>query len=235
MKIPSCSVLVLIILLALCPQVYAQEENNPKPAQLTTSFLGSIGVAVFSGTEPKGSENSSLSPAFSFGVLGEIPFSEEFAIIAAATIDGRSMAFSAKEDENISQHVTGFYFSLAVGIEWEWLFFTPVMGLPFLGYQSMNPDPYLLTTEQSPDPIGQMSSATVDADEFDMLLDLRLGALIPLSKDPEESWKLLVSASIPVSNFVKEYTIVSSEPTLTFGQLTDSKLFTFLAGINYRF
>ena len=230
MKIPiRC---VLIFTLVLSSYTFAQ-ESEPVPRISTNGFM-TVGTALFNGTVPEGT-NSRISLSFSLGALVEIPLSDgDWSIGSAASIDGRSMYFETEDDGDVNQRVIGFFLSLAQTIKWKVFFLSPVIGFPFLGYQTINPDPYIITTEQSPDPIGQMSSATVDADNFAMLIDVRFGALIPFSSS-EDPWKILLTASLPITSFVKDYRVVSSDPSVTWGVITDSKLITLQAGVGYCF
>jgi hypothetical protein len=155
------------------------------------------------GNVSEGSETHP-SPAFITGLMAGVHTGNDFAILSALTYESRSIYFQARGESAFNQRISINYIALPIGFKWREFFLLAVMGFPVSAYQTFKPHSWIYTTEDNPDPIVVFTTGPMEFSSEDMLLDLRIGGLIPLMEFNNNHLDLQMQASYSLSNLVKE-------------------------------
>jgi hypothetical protein len=169
-------------------------------------LFGTGGVSMFNGAVPEGSK-SSAAFAYSFGASLVHPFGEEsepkFGVLLGAAFDSRAMRFHPSSSDDPRQTIRLNYFSIEPGFLIaisQKLFLVPAIGIgiPVSGSQSMDPKSYILTTESSPDPIGEIRSTSISTTYINKLIAARLKIVFPIMGD----LGIILQGSYPFTNAI---------------------------------
>ncbi len=226
--------IIPILILSVFPLLsVAQSDSTTIEGHLEIAPVLLCGASMFMGTAPEGSETRP-SLAFTVGVMSAIHISNTFAILGAVAYESRSVYFQAQGEPALNQRIRMNYVAIPIGFKWREFFLLTVMGLPVSSRQELEPDSWYYTSEQSPDPIIEFHSGPREFSSDDMLLDLRIGGIIPLMEFNRNHLDLQIQASYSLSYLVREgfHVAQSFDPS---ERVMKSPIATFQFGLAYFF
>lgn len=212
----------------------AQDTNNADTAghsEVGPMLLG--GASMFMGTVPEWTETGP-SPAYEVGCMFQTQAGEHLSIVAAFAYESRSIYFQAEGDPVFNQKISINYVTSQAGLKWRQLLLLAVIGFPVYGYQTIGPYDWIYTTEQNPDPIAVFKSGPIDVGMQDLLIDIRIAALVPLIEFQGNRLDLFLQTSYSISNAIGEgFQVSPSYPPAE--RITRSPVATIQAGLAYFF
>jgi hypothetical protein len=208
-----------LALLCLTHVLHAQSDSAR--FEFGPSILA--GASTFAGNAP-GEIESTPEATYGLGVMNVIQWtSDNFGMVLGIAFESRAYSFSPQDYAYAQQTVRMNYVSVQAGMKIGYVLFTTVVGIPISGRETFNPGSWFETTEQHPDP-SPVQSRRVNITEEDIMLDLRLGLLVPilavgtnhLSAQAQVSWGLSRMRFVPTALPEKRGSVVSIQAGLSY-------------------
>ncbi|HET6401061.1 MAG TPA: hypothetical protein VFH95_06635 [Candidatus Kapabacteria bacterium] len=219
------SVLVAIIAVCGINRVASGQDsaaaNAWKSALAGPFFEG--GGAVSAGNVASGAKTNFLF-AWATGARGVFPLAPNIALSAALGYDARSIEYYKQDDQNFKFDYTFDYFAIRPGIQLGDFSLGLGLGIP-LGYS--------VTVQQG---AGQSSkTSSIGASGMNFLLELRLGAAVPLIQNENGQLQFLVEASYAFNHLVANGPLSYYGPGTQSSASNNGPLATLQLGFAYLF
>lgn len=217
-----------LLLLLLPTALYAQDSTR---SSLEFGPVILAGASSLFGSLPFTMEHAPR-PASTLGVIAVMTMDDDdFSIVSSLTFDARSISMKTDLDPTWNHTINMTYVGLQMGAKWKALTALMSMALPLAIDQQVNPDSTIHTTEQHPDPIIVGSGSQMKAG--DLLIELRLGGLLPILTDGNNHLDFCFQATFGVFRINGEnsfYTLAADPDHKVNGQMASVQ-----AGLCYFF
>jgi hypothetical protein len=221
-KIPV--LVVLLMAVSICSTARAQDSAATDAWK--NVFAGPFfegGGAVNAGNVAEGAKTNFLF-AWAAGARGVFPLAPNIAFTAALGYDARSVEFYKQDDQNVKDDYTFNYFAIRPGMQLGDFSLALGLGVP-LGYS----DDIQQRAGES------IKTTSVGASGMDFLIELRLGAAIPLIQNENGQLQFLVEASYAFNHLVDNGPLYYYGPGTQSSVSNDGPLATLQLGFAYLF
>ena len=213
----------------------ALAQYEPKPKSFQLGPVASVGISAMTGSIPDGT-TTQIQPAFMFGFLGDLRISGNLETLLTMGYESRSLYLQPKGYSEPNQTISVQCISIQAALKWKSIALGISVSEPLSGYQTMNPDQYILTTESSPDPIAVMYSAPIKTTNLNTIFDIRASVLLPLFKVSDKTINLFAQASYCLNNIVSDqFAVVPNPGSDQIHTFKDSRVSMIQIGLSYFF
>lgn len=222
--------------LFLCAVLLCANTTSAQSTLVEPTLFGlsaTVGVSFLNGNPPDGLK-SFATPAAGISATWALPMSGDWHLVELIGLESRALGLQATNSEQPTQIIRTIGIGLQSYVGWKSLLLGASITLPVLGYQKMNPDKFIITTEQSPDPIGEMNSGVSFFENQNIIVDLRLGVMIPVFTKMDKRLDITAIASYSLTNMLsQDYYAVPTGSTAVFNPVKESKIPMIQIGISY--
>ena len=181
---------VLLVLAVFVPALRAQSNSDSTWKDIKLGPMFEAGGSVNAGNVANGAKTN-FGFAWNADAAAVFPLAPRIAIDAVLGYDSRSISFYKQDDQNFKYDYNFNYFAIRPGL---------LIGAFSVGLGLGIPLGYSVTVQQGANQ--PTTSSSIGATAMNLLLEVRLGAMVPLIESPNGDLNFLVEGTYSFNNLV---------------------------------
>lgn len=220
MRLSKFSFVLLLVALGFifAQRSSAQEADTMAYKHIEFGAGGTLGASIFNGTVPDGSKTDIHFPAYLIQAMGIYSFHPYWGLALGIGYESRGMYFKQQNVTEPNIDYTLNYISIQPSIKFKQFLLGVTIGLPSSASFKYNQGN------------GVTSERSVGKDSINTLVDIRIGAMLPIFENETGALFLLINASWNVSD---AFNVGFLSPGQTTTPITKSPIHTIQIGFSY--